>query len=139
MYVMIEAVLVGEKKGGRGGVGVGVGACGWRWRVGGHSLAYLAIGFGDLEGGGLCVYRRPEVSGRISMGSGRAFIATESVFAYASNPATVTPRVLGSMEGVRVCKARHVPSPQSPLGCMATFFSRLQALDADVTDFNERE
>ena len=36
VHVMIEAGLVGEKGGG-------------------HSLAYLAIGFGDLEGSGLCV------------------------------------------------------------------------------------
>ena len=39
VHVMAEAVLVGEEREERGG----------------HSLAYLAFGFGDLERSGLCV------------------------------------------------------------------------------------
>ena len=119
---MAEAVLVGEEREERGG----------------HSLAYPAIGFGDLEGSGLCVDHRPEVSGRKSKDVRCAFLAAESVFAYTSDTTPVTLRVLGSREGLRACNTRHEPSPQSPPCEMATFLSRVQALalDADVKDFN---
>ena len=43
-----------------------------------------------------------------------------------------TLRVLGSREGLRAWNTRHEPSPQSPLGEMATFFSSSQALPLDA-------